>query len=77
MKPFWENIDHISYVGATDSLADDGGVDRFFKIANDRRSVRKYDKTKLVDYKVIEKCIQAAGNKLKNSVLKKFCIDVF
>lgn len=37
-----------------------GGADRFYDIANNRRSVRHYSR-RPVDYEIIQKCIQAAG----------------
>lgn len=56
--PFLKEDEHIPFSGAKITL--DGGAAKFYEIANDRRSVRKYSR-KNVDFAVIEKCIQAAG----------------
>lgn len=56
--PFLHDEEHIPFPGAKITL--DGGAAKFYEIANDRRSVRKYS-TRKVDFAVIEKCIQAAG----------------
>ncbi|XP_037035233.1 iodotyrosine deiodinase 1-like [Bradysia coprophila] len=56
--PFLKEDEHIPFPGAKVTL--DGGAARFYEIANDRRSVRKYS-TRKVDISVIEKCIHAAG----------------
>ncbi|KAJ6640846.1 Iodotyrosine deiodinase 1 [Pseudolycoriella hygida] len=53
-----ENVKHKPFPGAKIVL--DGGATRFYEIANDRRSVRKYSR-RSVDFSVIEKCIQTAG----------------
>lgn len=60
--PFLKEEEHIPFPGARITL--EGGAAKFYDIANDRRSVRKYS-TRKVDIKVIEKCIQAAGDILK------------
>lgn len=60
--PFLKDEEHIPFPGARITL--EGGAAKFYDIANDRRSVRKYS-TRKVDIKVIEKCIQAAGDILK------------
>lgn len=56
--PFLKEDEHIPFPGAKITL--DGGAAKFYEIANDRRSVRKYS-TRKVDYSIIEKCIHAAG----------------
>lgn len=56
--PFLEDDEHVPFPGARVTL--EGGAEKFYEIANDRRSVRKYS-TKPVDWKIIEKCIHAAG----------------
>lgn len=56
--PFLKEDEHIPFSGAKITL--DGGAVKFYEIANDRRSVRKYS-TRNVDFSVIEKCIHAAG----------------
>lgn len=58
LKPSLKEIEHIPFSGATHFLT--GGIDEFYKIANDRRSVRKFSK-KPVNYEIIKKCILAAG----------------
>lgn len=59
MQPFLEDKEHVPYAGASKYL--NGGAEEFYQIANDRRSVRKYSRTRLVDRKTIENCILAAG----------------
>lgn len=59
-KPFLPEREHIPYKGITECL--DRSGDKFYKIANDRRSIRKFDKNRPVDFNVIRKCILAAGN---------------
>lgn len=56
--PFLKEEEHIPFSGAKITL--DGGAAKFYEIANNRRSVRKYS-NRNVDFAVIEKCIQAAG----------------
>lgn len=56
--PFLKDEEHIPFHGATVTL--DGGAAKFYEIANNRRSVRKYSRRD-IDIAVIEKCIQAAG----------------
>lgn len=58
-KPHLPERDHIPYMGITEWLDKSG--ETFYKLANDRRSIRKFDKNKHVDIGVIEKCILAAG----------------
>lgn len=58
-KPFLPEREHIPYKGLTEYL--DRSGDQFYKIANDRRSIRKFDKNRPVDFNVIQKCILAAG----------------
>lgn len=67
--PFLKEDEHIPFPGARVTL--DGGAAKFYEIANDRRSVRKYS-TRKVDISIIEKCIHAAGkikwNRLSSQV---------
>lgn len=58
LKPALNVENHIPFTGAKYFLS--GGIDEFYKIAHDRRSVRKFSK-KTVNYDIIEKCILAAG----------------
>ena len=58
LTPSLEIVDHIPFKGATVSLR--GGVQEFFDMANDRRSIRKFSK-KHVDIEIVKKCIHAAG----------------
>lgn len=59
-QPFLPEREHIPYKGITE-CADRSG-DQFYKIAHDRRSIRKFDKNRPVDFGVVQKCILAAGN---------------
>lgn len=61
-KPHLPERDHIPYKGTTEWLDKSG--EHFYKIANDRRSIRKFAKNKPVDFNVIQKCILAAGIEL-------------
>lgn len=63
-KPHLPERDHVPYRGITEFLDKSG--EHFYKVANDRRSVRKFAKNKPVDFSVIKKCILAAG-KIKKS----------
>ncbi|XP_053676308.1 iodotyrosine deiodinase [Anopheles nili] len=60
--PALEEKPHIPYAGATVTLAKDPleAADRFYAIANDRRSVRKFS-SRPVEAAIVERCIQAAG----------------
>lgn len=58
-KPHLPEREHIPYRGITEYLDKSG--DKFYKLANDRRSIRKFAKDKAVDDRVIEQCIRAAG----------------
>lgn len=58
-KPFLPEREHIPYKCITECL--DRSGEQFYKIANDRRSIRKFDKNRPVDFNVIQKCILAAG----------------
>lgn len=60
LKPFLPEREHIPYKCIAECL--DRSGDQFYKIANDRRSIRKFDKNRPVDFNVIQKCILAAGN---------------
>lgn len=61
--PFLKDEEHIPFPGATITL--DGGAAKFYDIANNRRSVRKYSRRE-VDFEVIRKCIHAAGKRTMN-----------
>lgn len=56
--PSLENVDHIPFKGARVTLK--GGVQEFFDMVNDRRSVRMFSR-KPVDIEIVKKCIHAAG----------------
>lgn len=58
LTPALENIEYIPFKGATALLK--GGVQEFFKMANNRRSVRMFSR-KHVDIEIVKKCIHAAG----------------
>lgn len=58
-KPYLPDREHVPYKGITEWLDKSGR--RFYEIANDRRSIRKFAKNKPVDSDVIENCILAAG----------------
>lgn len=58
-KPHLPEREHIPYRGITECLDKSG--EKFYKLANDRRSIRKFAKDKAVDDRVIEQCIRAAG----------------
>lgn len=49
---------YVNYPGATKIFPD--GVDRFYEILSDRRSIRNFS-SKPVDLEVVEKCILCAG----------------
>lgn len=57
-KPHLPEREHIPYGRLTEWLDKSG--DKFYQLANDRRSIRKFS-TKKPDFAVIEKCILAAG----------------
>lgn len=59
LKPHLPERDHIPYKGIGEWLDKSG--EQFYKIANNRRSIRKFAKNKPVDFNVIQKCILAAG----------------
>lgn len=50
---------YINYPGARKTLPG-GGVDKFYEIVNDRRSVRQFS-SRSVDISTVEKCIHSAG----------------
>lgn len=56
--PSLEDVDHVPYKGASVTLK--GGVNEFFDMSNDRRSVRMFS-NKPVDIDIVKKCILAAG----------------
>ncbi|XP_041774444.1 iodotyrosine deiodinase 1 [Anopheles merus] len=60
--PALEEKPHIPYAGATVTLAQDPleAAERFYAIANNRRSVRKFS-SRPVDVAIVERCIRAAG----------------
>lgn len=58
LTPSLENVNHIPFTGATKVLR--GGVQEFYNMASDRRSIRKFSR-KPVDMEVVKKCIHAAG----------------
>lgn len=60
-KPHLPEREHIPYRGITECL--DRSGEHFYKLANDRRSIRKFAKDKAVDDRVIEQCIRAAGER--------------
>lgn len=69
-KPHLPDRDHIPYRGITEFLDKSG--EQFYKVANDRRSVRKFSKNKPVDFSVIKKCILTAGKtKISQSPVPK------
>lgn len=57
-QPFLPISQHIPYRGATVDLPQ--GAEQFYKLMNDRRSVRAFS-TRPVDYDVVAKCVLAAG----------------
>ncbi|GAB0098931.1 uncharacterized protein DMENIID0001_147430 [Sergentomyia squamirostris] len=58
LTPALEGVGHIPYPGIR--VPHPGGINGFYEMANDRRSVRKYS-SRPVDWRLIEKCIHAAG----------------
>lgn len=58
LTPALENIEYIPFKGATAVLK--GGVQEFFNMANNRRSVRMFSR-KHVDIEIVKECIHAAG----------------
>lgn len=58
LTPSLEVLEHIQYPGATVTL--NGGIDEFYKIVNDRRSIRKFSK-RPVDIEIVKKAILCAG----------------
>lgn len=58
LTPSLEDVVHVPFKGATEVLK--GGVQEFYKMANDRRSIRKFSR-KPVDIELVKKCIHAAG----------------
>lgn len=58
LTPALEGVNHRPYEGIKKTFP--GGIEKFYEMVNDRRSVRKYS-TRPVDWKTIEKCIHAAG----------------
>lgn len=60
--PALEEKPHVPYAGATVTLAQDPleAAERFYAIANNRRSVRKFS-SRPVDVAIVERCIRAAG----------------
>lgn len=58
LTPSLENIDHVPFNGASAVLK--GGIQEFYNMASDRRSIRKFSQ-KSVDIEIVKKCIHAAG----------------
>lgn len=58
-KPHLPEREHVKYRGLAEYLDKTGA--HFYKLANDRRSIRKFAKDKAVNDSIIEKCILAAG----------------
>lgn len=58
LTPSLENVDHVPFKGASVVLK--GGVQEFYNMASDRRSVRMFS-SKHVDIEIVKKCIHAAG----------------
>jgi iodotyrosine deiodinase len=58
LTPALEDVTMVPYRGVTVILP--GGAEEFYKLMNDRRSIRKFS-TKAVDIEVIKKCVLAAG----------------
>lgn len=59
LPPFLEDREHLPYEGLQKKLDESG--EQFYRVMNDRRSIRKFDPDRSVDMKVIEKCILTAG----------------
>lgn len=58
LLPSLENVDHVPFKGASVVLK--GGVEEFYNMAKDRRSVRMFSR-KPVDIEIVKQCILAAG----------------
>lgn len=58
LQPALEDKPHIPFKGA--KITFPGGVNKFYEMMNDRRSVRKYSK-KPVDIEIVKRCIHTAG----------------
>lgn len=58
LPPTLDEGEHVSYKGIQKTFP--GGIEKFYEIANDRRSVRMYS-NRPVDFEIIKKCIQCAG----------------
>ncbi|XP_059607784.1 iodotyrosine deiodinase [Phlebotomus argentipes] len=58
LTPALEGVGHRPYKGI--SVTFPGGIDKFYEMVNDRRSIRKYSK-RPVDWRLVERCIHAAG----------------
>lgn len=72
-KPHLPERDHVAYRGITECLDKSG--EQFYKLVNDRRSIRKFAKDKPIDAQVIEKCILAAGKRTKNVSVLSFKLN--
>lgn len=59
LRPHLPEREHIAYGGLTEWLDKSGK--RFYAIANNRRSIRKFATNKPVEIDVIKNCIRAAG----------------
>jgi iodotyrosine deiodinase len=58
LTPSLENVDHVPFEGASVVLK--GGVQEFYNMTNNRRSIRKFSR-KSVNIEIVKKCILAAG----------------
>lgn len=58
LTPALEDVDYLPYKGITVKF--NGGADDFYKLMNDRRSIRMFS-NRPVDIEVVKKCIQTAG----------------
>lgn len=59
LLPSLEERNHIPFRGLREMLDEKG--DKFYRLMNDRRSIRKFNPKRSVDMTTIEKCILAAG----------------
>jgi iodotyrosine deiodinase len=58
LTPSLEDVGHVPFKGASVVLK--GGVQEFYNMASDRRSIRMFSR-KHVDIEIVKKCIHAAG----------------
>lgn len=71
LTPRLPERDHVPYAGLTEWL--DVSGQRFYEIANNRRSIRRFDKNKPVDIEVINNCVRAAGKLFLFVCDENFC----